>query len=512
MPAPARRDELLIQFFPSCLSAFVPTCLLDNRLTASDQTEKRRPANSATTVALVTGTLAEPSLRRVADELARTAGIRPLIIELNIQVAALMRAEWVLRKLQIPAGAQIDRVVLPGHCKGDLEPIAAKLGVPVQRGPLDLRDLPELFGEAARSPVELDAFDVEIIAEINDAAHLPLERICAEALALRAAGADMIDLGCDPNVERPPWEGVADVVKALRGQGLRVSVDSFHTGEVEAACGAGAELVLSVNSTNREAARDWGVEVVAIPDTPQDLASLDRTLEHLERQGVPRRIDPIVEPIGFDFAASLGRYLEVRRRYPRERMMMGIGNLTELTECDSAGVNMLLLGFCQELRISSVLTTQVINWSRTAVREIDLARRIVHHAVTKRTAPKHLDERLVMLRDAKLRPVDPQELRELASRLTDDNIRIFADTEHGKLHAMNRKVHAEGEDPFDLFDKLGIDDPSHAFYLGYEMAKALTAMTLGKNYTQDEALDWGLLTKAEVSHFERRKGKTSRPE
>ena len=37
-------------------------------------------------------------------------------------------------------------------------------------------------------------------------------------------------------------------------------------------------------------------------------------------------------------------------------------------------------------------------------------------------------------------------------------------------------------------------DPSHAFYLGYEMAKAVTALTLGKNYTQDQALRWGFLT------------------
>jgi hypothetical protein len=61
------------------------------------------------------------------------------------------------------------------------------------------------------------------------------------------------------------------------------------------------------------------------------------------------------------------------------------------------------------------------------------------------------------------------------------------------------------QDPFLLFDKLlatapkNLDAP-HAFYLGFEMAKAATALTLGKNYTQDEALDWGYLTRAERSH------------
>jgi hypothetical protein len=43
------------------------------------------------------------------------------------------------------------------------------------------------------------------------------------------------------------------------------------------------------------------------------------------------------------------------------------------------------------------------------------------------------------------------------------------------------------------------------------MAKAMTALTLGKNYVQDEPLRWGMLTKEETSHFERRKGSRDEP-
>src|SRR5262249_17406054 len=152
-------------------------------------------------------------------------------------------------------------------------------------------------------------------------------------------------------------------------EGLRVSVDSFDPAEVEAACAAGAELVLSVNSGNVALAKGWyerhGAAAAAIPDTPSDLASLDRTLEQLTADGVPHRPDPILEPIGFGFAASLGRYLEVRRRHPRVELLMGVGNLTELTDADSAGINVLLAGFCQECGVRSVLTTEVINWARS---------------------------------------------------------------------------------------------------------------------------------------------------
>ncbi len=43
-------------------------------------------------------------------------------------------------------------------------------------------------------------------------------------------------------------------------------------------------------------------------------------------------------------------------------------------------------------------------------------------------------------------------------------------------------------------------DPSHAFYLGFEMCKAAIALNLGKEYQQDESLDWGYLTVAEKWH------------
>ncbi len=468
-------------------------------------------------IALITGTLAEPAVRRVAEELKGDGRFEPVVVALKIQVAALMTTEWVAKKLIIPAEAgKIDRVILPGYCRGDLTEMAQKLGIGVERGPVNLHDLPEYLGRKRREAAGgYGRQNIDIIAEINHAARLPIEEIVAMAQAYRADGAEVIDIGCDPlppGEMREPWREVADVVRELRAMGLRVSVDSFHPEEVRLAAQAGAELVLSVNSTNREAASGWlnaegnPIEVVAIPDTPGDPVSLDQTIEYLAHHGIPFRVDPIIEPIGFGFAASLGRYLDVRRRYPDVALMMGVGNLTEMTEADSAGLNMMLIGFCQELSIRSVLTTQVINWARSSVREIDIARRVMHFAVTNQTPPKRLDERLVMLRDPKLRTMSDEELRELQSKLTDRNIRIFlGESEDQPLHAMNKDVHAKGDDPFALFDELNITDPSHAFYLGYEMAKAMTALTLGKNYVQDEPLRWGMLTRQEQTHFERRK-------
>jgi dihydropteroate synthase-like protein len=447
-------------------------------------------------ILFVTGKLAEPSLRRALAELAPQADFESSVAVLPITVAALMTAPWVAGHLRVPPG--IDRVLLPGWCAGDLTAVEAVAKVPAERGPKDLRDLPAYFGKQSGPPPGYGAHDISILAEINHAPRLPLGELLVQALALRDEGADVIDVGCDPGTT---WGDVGDAVRALRDAGLRVSIDSFDSSEVEAAVKAGAELVLSVNTSNVSASRSWGCEVVAVPDVPATLEGLDSTVEALAGAGARFRIDPVIEPIGFGFAASLGRYLEVRRRYPQAEMMMGVGNLTELTDADSAAVNVVLLGFCQELGIRSVLTTEVINWCRSCVRELALARRLVHHAVTQRVLPKHLEPGLVLLRDPRLQEHGEATLAELAQRVTDRNFRLFA--ERGMIHVINGKMYLQGDDPFDLFEQMQAReeiDPSHAFYLGYEMAKALTALALGKNYVQDQALRWGFLTRPEESH------------
>src|SRR5258708_40356962 len=107
-------------------------------------------------------------------------------------------------------------------------------------------------------------------------------------------------------------------------------------------------------------------------------------------------------------------------------MVRGIGNLTELPDAVSAGVNPLLIGFCQELGVSSVLTTAVINWARSSVVEVDLARRLAYHAVRNRTLPKNLEPRLVMLRDPRPPRFGPEALAELARRGQDPHPPILA--------------------------------------------------------------------------------------
>ena len=427
-------------------------------------------------VLFVTGRLAEPALRRVLGEMERP--FESEVAVLGITVAALMTTPWIARFLEVPPGT--DLVLLPGLVEGETALLSERFGVRVEKGPKDLREIPRYFGQAAAA-ADYGDFDIEILAEINNAPKLSREAIRAAADYFRASGADVIDIGCTPGLAFP---ALGDVVRELRDAGMRVSIDSFDPAEIRTAVAAGAELVLSVNGSNLEVAGDLaggGVRVVAIPEFGQGIDSLAPTLEALERHGVGCLIDPVIEPIGFGFMASLERYAEVHRRYPEAGQMMGVGNLTELTSADTTGVNAILLAIAQETGVRAVLTTEVIPWARGAVREIDIARRLMYHAVHRRTLPKNVDDRLVTVKDP--------------------NFRIF--TDRTTITVFNRELFVRGTDIQEIFAQLGVDEATHAFYLGRELARAKLAITLGKTYRQEGALSWGYLTPPDDVRSER---------
>ncbi len=438
-------------------------------------------------VLFVTGKLAEPALRRTLAEMRPPFAADVAVMK--ITVAALMTTPWIARFLEVPPGT--DLVLIPGLCEGDPGVIAERVGTRVEKGPKDLREIPRYFGRAAAAP-EYGAYSIEILAEINNAPKLSRDEIRRAAEAYRASGADVIDLGCTPGL---PFPGLADVVRELRGAGFRVSVDSFDPDEIRTAVEAGAELVLSVNGSNLEVARELagtGARVVVIPDFGAGLDTLDRNVERLEAWGVPYLIDPVIEPIGFGFMASLVRYAEVHRRYPQAGQLMGVGNLTELTAADSTGVNAVLMAIAEEVGVRAVLTTEVIPWARGAVKELDIARRLMHYAVTQKRVPKGVDDRLLTVKDPEILAYSEAELRELQAAVTDPNFRIFTDRD--TITVFNNELFVRGTDIQEIFAQLGVDEATHAFYLGRELMKAKIAITLGKTYRQEGSLAWGYLT------------------
>ncbi|GAB6067706.1 DUF6513 domain-containing protein [Methylothermus subterraneus] len=438
-------------------------------------------------ILFLTGKLAEKQLRQTLE--AMQPDFDYTVHQLGLTVAALMTADMIRRRLKDTFGA--DRILVPGRCSGDLEALSRELGVPVERGPNEIKDLPAFFGRENFKP-DLSRYDIRIFAEITDAPRLNLEQILAQADGYRRHGADVIDLGCLPN---QPFPHLEEAISALKSEGYRVSVDSLNPEDLLRGGRAGADYLLSLHLDTLWIAEEVASCPILIPQPATALETLDEAAEILARQNRPFLLDPILEPIHFGFTASIVRYYETRRRHPEAEMLMGVGNLTELTHADTAGINALLLGICSELHIRNILTTQVSGHCRRAVPEADLARRILYYARQHNTLPKHIHPGLMSLHEPKPFPYNLAEVKELAGMIRDPSYRIQI-TEEG-IHIFNRDGFYSATDPFELFPHLKVEhDGGHAFYLGAELTKAQIAWQLGKRYAQDEPLAWGCAVEA----------------
>jgi len=432
----------------------------------------------------LTGRLAESRLSDTVVALGLPNGSWR-IANLGIKVAALMTESIVRNRLKEPLNA--DRVIVPGRSRMDLDSLASHYGVPFERGPDEIIDLPQYFGKGG-GPPDLSKHDVRIFAEIVDAPALSIEQLVARATDLKDKGADVIDIGCQPGV---PFPHLEETVATLAKLGMTVSVDSGDVEELRRGARAGAHFVLSLDETTIEAIEGTQAVPILLPNPHGDLTSLLRAIDRAKELGIEHIADPVLDPIHFGFTQSLERYAELRRARPDVEILMGTGNLTELTDVDSQGVTAVLLGICSELRIRNVLVVQVSQHTLRTVEEHDAVRRLMYRSREDENLPKGYGNQLLSLHDLRPYPDTPEQIAAMSEAVRDLNYRIEV-AEDG-IHIYNRDSHHVSQDPFELFDKLGVEkDGSHAFYLGYELARAEIARALAKRYAQDNPLDWGV--------------------
>lgn len=434
-------------------------------------------------ILFLTGHLACKSLETVL------AGMQPApfawtVTDIGISVAGLMTADMIRRRVPAPVAA--DRIMVPGRCRGDVAGLAQHYGIPVVRGPDELKDIPQHFGRRGREP-DLSRHDVEIFAEIVDAPRMSVDAIVERARTFRRDGADVIDLGGLPDT---PFPNLEEAVRALKDDGQCVSVDSVQTDELLRGGRAGADYLLSLTEDTLWVADEVAATPVLIPARTGDVESLLRAVRTLRAQGRAFLADAILDPIHFGMAESIVRYHRLRQEFPDVRIMMGTGNVSELTDADTSGIHAVLLGLASELHVSAVLTTEVSSHACRAVKEIDAARRMMYAAREAHSLPRDFSDALLTVHGRKPFPDSPQEISELARTIKDPSFRV--QVSHAGVHVYNRDGHHVAADPFELFPRLGLgNDAGHAFYMGVELARAQIALQLGKRYAQDEELRWG---------------------
>ena len=438
----------------------------------------------------LTGKLAKISLEKVLSDMGEKNEFSYEVMDIGVNVAALATIDIIKKKIKPNISHNATKIVIPGRCRGNIEDLSEYFGKKCIRGPEELKDIPVFLGLQGKD-LDLSKYDTKIIGEITEAPNMTIEQIINQAKMYKKDGADIIDIGCLPSTNFPH---LFETIQELKNQDFMVSIDSLDTKNLIEGANAGADFLLSLQEKSIWVMDKVDAIPVIIPDYPREEKNFYKLINNLIKNNKQFIADSILEPINFGFTDSIVRYQNFRKEFPEVEIMMGIGNLTELTHADTAGMNALLFGIASELNINYALCTQVSEHCNKAITEGNFARRIMYATKTYSMPPKDISDKLLHLHERKPFPYTTEELKEMWSNVKDKNYRIYVNNDG--IHVFNNKGFHTHQDAAEFYQHLDIkNDDGHAYYLGMELARAEIAFQLGKRYDQDEILKWGCAVK-----------------
>lgn len=499
-------------------------------------------------ILLVTGRLAEPLVRKYGE------GCDVLVTP--VSVAAFLTPELIVRYLK-KAGVKsddYDLILIPGLVRGSAQPIEDELGIPAYKGPRNAMDLPQVIKaleEGFRLSKEVPAddlfsfdalkrvedirnrtknknyieealkkpwnvlignlpagrdFPARILAEVVDAPKLGVEKTVEKALYYLREGADIIDIGMvagERNLEFV--DAIPEIREKLKEAGFEapISFDSLNTPEIERALDY-ADLFLSVDESNLD---DLVTEkpVVLIPTNqksgyfPTKPTERVEFLEKLKEKALDLGYKTIIPDLILEHVPHLARSVTAFQLYcernPDDVLLAGVGNVVELYDADSVGMNALLAGIAKELSINLLLTTEVSAKAKGSVRELKRAVDINLFDL-----PKDLGFGLLILKEKtesewRFEPANEViEAREKTVELEPVYFRIWL--EGGRIWVNAHRgtdaiLTIVGEEPNAIIDTILEHfeiSPRHAFYLGRELERAYAALKLRRSYVQEVEL------------------------
>ncbi|MDD1654100.1 MAG: dihydropteroate synthase-like protein [Methanomicrobiales archaeon] len=418
-------------------------------------------------------------------------------------------------------------VLVSGMCTASFEAVERETGVPVFRGPRHAADLtlvlPLLPGvtlsrtvpaddflaarraeEASRTLVTMEAgadpeilirgvkigggSRIKVLAEIMDAHREPDLRARAEDFFSR--GADIVDLGfgfdATPGDVERCFREVQDLEQPL-------SVDTQDPDLIRAALFR-ADLVLSLHDGNIPAVgprvAESGAAAVVVPGA----AGLPGNLAAARASGISCLIaDPLLQPVGSGLLASLAAIRRARDLgYP---LFFGAGNVVELLDADSPGVNAVLAGLAREAGAAIIFTSEHSDKTHGSVAEMRRATEMMA-LMGDRPYPKDLGISLLILKEKRRRREPPlsytgqEQARSMPREIEYDpcgNFRIGI--EGVEIVAVHNGTAIRGKRWQDVLHTLiaegRVSRLDHAAYLGMEMYRAGLAIRLGRSFEQD---------------------------
>ncbi len=417
-----------------------------------------------------------------------------------------------------------DMAIVSGMCTADFSEVERETGVPVFIGPHHAADLAIVLpiavaGGLSRS-IPADAYlmrqdkekayrllsereclatpvysirslkigggsRMKVLAEIMDAHRV--KDLPRRVDRFFCDGADIVDLGF--GFDATPQD-VRRCFTALEDNEGPLSVDTQDPELLRAALFR-ADLVLSLQEENiPELGKEIGNAGVAAVIVPGK-STLVKNIGLARKAGIECIIaDPLLQPIGSGFSATIGGF-----RDPGYPVFFGAGNVTELLDADSIGMNALLAGIAHELGASLIFTSEHSDKTRGSISEMRRATEMMA-ILGEKPYPKDLGIDLLVLKEKRRRREPPVPYNEripavpMPDKIRFDpkgNFRIGI--ENGMIIAEIRGKAILGTRWGDIFATIlkegDVSLLDHAGYLGKELYKAELALRYGRSFEQD---------------------------
>ena len=520
-------------------------------------------------ILIITGELAYPSVKEVVSNSKEEIIVH---IVGNTQVAAFLTPRLIIKEVKKCFSDQldeIDMILVPGLIKKGTTEITKELGIPTFKGSTDCADLAmvlnlignvelseekpadKLIEEEKRKeafrfieefendteninkliekpnnimiknlPVGED-FPMRVLAEIANAPFLSKEALINKCQYFVDSGADMIDIGMAAGEDFS--HQIPDLINTLRPiVGDRpLSIDSMNPDEIRTAADNGIDLVLSLDVGNNSEIKDVLIEkdIPAVllptnfsegksPKTPEERVELMEKLIE-DTSGIRYVADLLLDPVNSSsIVESITAFDEFHKKNPAP-MFFGVGNVSELMDADSGGVNVLLAGIGMELGASILFTPEESGKTRGSVYELSTASKMMFLAKHRKSIPKDLGINLVEFKDKHKRSdVILNEMDGIEEIRQSEPMKFIRDkagsfkinVEYGTTVSSSRIIathfrknkadlvivgHSAKEIYEEIIDNELVSRMEHAAYLGSELQKAEIAMITGKDYVQD---------------------------
>lgn len=509
-------------------------------------------------VLILTGKLASKMVHKVSSE------YEVHILTINTPIAAFLTPKRIvqeLHKLEPEYINSFEMIITPGLVRKDVSYVKDKIGIPTYKGPKDAADLPvvldmieklelstkipadKLIGDELREkalkfiedfekdekdvkkllkkpenilvgnlPVGED-FPLRVLAEVANAPLLTEQELLKKARYYLKNGANMIDIGmvAGESLENK----IPSMVKLLKDDlgDVPVSIDTLNPWELKAGIESEVDLVLSLDHGNLydvlPLVKDYNIPAVILPSdfsrnwTPSTVEERINSLENLmmKCKGVDVIADLVLDPINSKSVVDsiiACHDFKARNKTP---LFMGVGNVTELLDTDSVGVNALLSGIAMELKASVLFTVEESGKTLGSVRELSISSKMMFLAKNRGSIPKDLGINLLVLKDKRKGENIEEEVDvpvidgEADYSYTQDPCGSFKImVKDGVINAVHYQkmvpdVSIRGKTAkaiYDMIIKQGlVSRIEHATYLGEELQKAEIAVKLDKNYIQD---------------------------